>query len=100
FPTRRSSDLYNPSDYFLSNWYLHDTSCTANFIAFFNFCEWPKNNDTDITFFQVLCHTYDTIRKFDSFPSHDIVESMSTCNTVPNLDYSSNVTNFYLFVEV
>src|SRR5699024_4108263 len=94
-----SKRVNNTTKKFLSNRYLHNTSCTTNFIAFFNLCIWPQNNDTNVTFFQVLGHSHHTIGKLHKLTGHDIIKSVSTSNTITNFDNCSDIANFNIRIK-
>src|SRR5699024_5236515 len=96
---RLTERIDDTSQKFLTDWYLHDSSCAAYFIAFFNICKWAKDNDTDVRFFKVLGHPHDTVGELYKLTSHGIIQSVSPGDTVTDFDHRSDIGNFNNRIE-
>ena len=85
----------NTADHGFPNGNFHNSAGSLYLVAFLNIGVGPKNNATDVIFFQVHDHTHDTVGKLQEFVIHGIFEAINTRNTVTDGDNSTDFGYFH-----
>merc|ERR1712159_400565 len=72
----------NSSEKFWSDWDVDDGTGSSNDITFFDFSIVTEDDNTDVVWFQVQSHTFDSGVKFNHLFGLDVLEAVNSSNTI------------------
>merc|ERR1719337_360323 len=79
--------INDSSEEFWSDWDVDDSTGSSDDITFFDFSIVTEDDNTDVVWFQVQSHTFDSGVKFNHFFGLDVFQTMNSSNTITNSQY-------------